>query len=81
MTLFPQPVNEKLNIIYQSKDEGSASITISDITGKKIIVQSQYLFSGNQTLEVNTGKLLPGSYFITISDHANNFVTAKFIKK
>ena len=81
ITLFPQPVNEKLNIIYQSKDEGSVSIAISDINGIKIIVQTQYLHSGNQTLEVNTGKLLPGSYFITITDHANNFVTAKFIKK
>ena len=81
ITLFPQPVNEKLNIIYQAKDEGSVSIAISDINGKKIIVQTQYLHSGNQTLEVNTGKLLPGSYFIAITDHANNFVTAKFIKK
>ena len=81
IALFPQPVNEKLNIIYQSKNERTATITISDINGKKIIMQTQYLFSGNQTIEVNTGTLLPGSYFIAITDKKNNFVTVKFIKK
>lgn len=81
ITLFPQPVNEKLNIIYQSKDERTATIAISDVNGKKIIMQTQYLFNGNQTIEVNTGTLLPGSYFITITDKKNNFVTVKFIKK
>ena len=81
IALFPQPVHEKLNIIYQSKTERTATITISDINGKKIIMQTHYLFSGNQTIEVNTGTLLPGSYFIAITDKENNFVTVKFIKK
>jgi hypothetical protein len=81
ITLYPQPVYGKLNIIYKSKDEGTATIAINDIHGKKILVQTQYLFSGSQTLEVNTGKLVPGSYFITITGNANNFVTAKFIKR
>jgi len=81
ITLFPQPLNEKLNIIYRSKDEGTATITISDITGKKIFIQTQYLFSGKQTILINTGTLLPGSYFITITDKKNNFVTAKFIRR
>jgi hypothetical protein len=81
ITLFPQPVNEKLSIIYQSTDERTATIAISDINGKKIIMQTQHLFSGNQTIEVNTGTLLPGSYFITITDKKNNFVTVKFIRQ
>lgn len=81
IALFPQPVHEKLNILYQSKVEGTATIAIHDINGKKISKQIQYLFKGNQTIELNTGTLLTGSYFITITDHANNFVTARFIKK
>ncbi len=81
LSIFPQPVNEKLNILYQSKDEGSVSIVISDINGKRILQQVRYLSSGNQTIEVNTGALLAGSYFIKITDHANNSVTARFIKK
>ena len=81
IALFPQPVHEKLNILYQSKVEGTATIAIHDINGKKISKQIQYLFRGNQTIELDTRTLLTGSYFITITDHANNFVTAKFIKK
>ena len=81
VALFPQPAKEKLNIIYRSDYETTATISISDINGKKIIVQTQYLFSGNQTIEVNTGKLLPGPYFISITDKENNFATIKFIRK
>ena len=79
--MFPQPVNEKLNFVIRSQNEGTAIIAISDITGKIIIKQTQSLVSGTQTIEVNTGKLLPGSYIIMITDHTNKLATAKFIKK
>ena len=81
IALFPQPAHEKLNILYQSKVEGTATIAIHDISGKKISRQIQYLLSGNQTIELNMRKLLPGSYFITITDHTNNFICSCCLRK
>ncbi|HEX6845586.1 MAG TPA: alkaline phosphatase PhoX [Chitinophagaceae bacterium] len=81
ISLFPIPVNEKLSINYKPKNDGPVLITVSDITGKKVFTQTQRLYSGNQILEIPTAKLLPGTYFLTITDHNNEFMAAKFIKK
>jgi len=81
VSMFPQPVTEKLNFVIRSQNEGTAIIAISDITGKIIIKQTQSLVNGTQTIEVNTGNLLRGSYIIMITDHTNKLATAKFIKQ
>jgi len=79
--LFPQPVNDKLNIMYRSFSAGYGSIAITDITGKIVIRQAHNLVKGDQSLLLNTGSLKSGMYLVTITDKLSGTVTQKFVKE
>ena len=71
ISIFPIPVNEKLNISYQGNEE--LDVKVFDLNGKRYDVK---LTSPN-TIDVSF--LSAGMYFIQISIESNNSIL-KFIK-
>jgi secreted PhoX family phosphatase len=79
--IYPQPANDKLNIIYYSLNEGPGTITITDINGKTVMQQIRNLSKGAQAIELKTNQLGSGMYMVTITDKNYQKTSQKFIKE
>ena len=80
MRVFPQPVNDKINIVYNSLNAGEANLSITDINGQLVYKETRNLIKGVQTLELNTNKFSNGIYMLTVTDINYNRSSHKFIK-
>jgi len=78
--IYPQPVNDKLNIVYHSVAEGQGTISVTDINGKKVMQENRKLFKGTQSIVLNTKHLTGGIYIVTITGKDSQATTQKFIK-
>jgi hypothetical protein len=79
MQVYPQPVNDQLNVVYNSLIEGQASIVVTDINGRNVIVEKRNISKGVQTLLLDTHQLTSGMYMMKITDK-NSTTTQKFMK-
>jgi hypothetical protein len=80
-TIYPNPVVNKINInIHSSTENETAKITITDMIGRLITVNSTLLNAKNEVLSLQTNKLATGNYFISI-ELGNGYSTKyKFTK-
>jgi hypothetical protein len=79
--IFPVPFNDKLNVIYHSLDTENISITISDITGNKILAKNFRATTNAQNLFVieKLDNLKQGIYLLNLRNSKEN-ITQKVIK-
>ncbi len=76
---YPMPSKDKLNInIDLLPDNYTAEI--HDLSGKKIEEINLGLKSGMEKIEINTNKLIPGTYILFLQN-SNQTKTYKFIKE
>ncbi len=67
VVLFPNPAEKIVHITSASNDfNGDLTIKLSDITGRLIISQKARIVSAEDVLQLNTSKLLPGIYLVSI---------------
>jgi hypothetical protein len=74
---YPNPGSDILVIDFSLEVTFPLSYTITDISGRSVIVGSQN--TGNFT--INTGHLTPGMYIITIQDPKSRVWHRKWIKE
>ena len=67
ISFFPLPVKDKLNIIVNADAADKATITVTDINGKTIIVKTMTVAAGSNTLSLATDQLSKGMYVIKIN--------------
>jgi Bacterial protein of unknown function (DUF839)/Secretion system C-terminal sorting domain len=79
--VYPQPVNDKLNIQYVSNNDGPATITVADVNGKTVLQEKRNLIRGTQLIAVNTGMLSSGMYLVTITDKNSQKISHRVIKE
>ena len=73
---FPNPFSGKTEIAYELAAASDVTLTVTDLTGRKVIDISQgYMPSGKHTLTLETGILEAGAYFYTL--RAGNFTQTK----
>ncbi len=77
-TIYPNPASQSFNAIINSDVEGSAVMTITDITGKTLATKTVALQKGQQTINTDASSLAPGMYFVSFNDHGN-VQTAKLV--
>jgi trimeric autotransporter adhesin len=75
-SIFPNPVNQTLNIKLNWQITGLVILSIMDITGKVVLSQSMV----TNTLQIDVSSLSPGMYFIYIKNK-DIPITQKFIKQ
>ncbi|MEN9640460.1 MAG: hypothetical protein RLZZ262_2329 [Bacteroidota bacterium] len=72
ISFYPNPANEKFNVRFNSSMEGTAQVTVTDITGK--VVNTATLSNINfSTFELNTAAYESGFYTITIENNGQLF--------
>ena len=76
ITLFPIPVSNNLNILFENNFE-NASVKIISITGQ--VVKENKAISGD-TISLDVSELSKGIYIIQILNN-NSLLTSKFIKE
>ena len=69
--IFPNPVENTLNIGISENNTSTLSITVSDITGKKILTNDYSLNNGGGNISLNVSTLMSGIYVLNIRDKKN----------
>lgn len=76
ISVYPNPASDKLNITIDA--QGSATITILDITGKEVISES--ISKGNNTISIDVSSLSHGLYIVKVTTD-KKVMTVKFEKQ
>ncbi len=81
VSLYPNPVNDKLTALVNSNANRLARINIQDLTGKKLIEYKQQLTSGYNTIDMNVAKLAFSMYLLVIELPSGERIISKFVKQ
>lgn len=83
LNVFPNPVSEELTILYRNSTNDKLSISLYDLTGRKVATLFQGLQSiGNQTLHFNVAKnnLAKGTYHLVFESTEFKKVKSVIVK-
>jgi hypothetical protein len=61
--VYPNPAKDKVAIVWNNNLASNADVTITDITGKKVLNMQ----SSNEVIEIKLDNLQKGFYFITVT--------------
>lgn len=79
LNVYPNPVNDQLNVDIDIDGESTVTCTILNQTGQ-IMAKQNINIVGTQNLRFNTQNMAPGMYFVRISNGGNYSFIKKFIK-
>lgn len=77
-TLFPNPVQNTLNVNFEVADATDLNISIQNALGQTVQQVANQSFVGETTLKVNTSNLAAGVYFINAVS-GNAVITKRFV--
>lgn len=75
INVFPNPVNHKLTLVYNTEDMESLMISVFEITGRQVNLEYNY---NDNHLIIDTRHLDNGIYFISVKSKKGNS-SAKFV--
>jgi alkaline phosphatase D len=79
--LYPNPAVDKMNLHYQSNEDGMHRVELLDFSGKVILQKDKMTNENNSTIALMDVSLLnSGVYFVRITSSTGKVVTAKFMK-
>ena len=67
LLIFPNPFTDELNLVINSKVEGTARITLFNSTGKKKIDFELPVTEGMNETVIRDNRLIPGIYYLRIA--------------
>ena len=79
--ISPNPATDLVNVKFNVAHGESLSITLNDLSGKKIksIRNSEFFNKGNHIVHFNSAQLQSGVYFVTINGKSQS-ISKKFVK-
>ena len=78
ITLFPNPAIDLFTLEFELNNPGSIIIDLYDASGHKIrTLLDDYLRSGKSSISFNKLMLVPGNYFVSISQRGQKLMTEK----
>ena len=78
--IAPNPVSERLNVLFESNEQLTVQITVSDLVGRQISVQNTQILRGPNSLEVNMSDKANGIYFVQMRQNGRLLFTEKVVK-
>ncbi len=79
--IYPNPVSNDLNMVFTANQTSKVIITVSNLVGKIEISKQDVINKGNNHLKLNTHKLIPGWYIISVKNMwGTEILTRKIIK-
>ena len=79
ISVYPNPVNEELNLLINCKDKNPLQIQINNITGELVYQQNTMVSTG--ILKINLASLNSELYLVKLSDSSGQMKTVKFVKQ
>jgi hypothetical protein len=79
LLFFPNPVNDKIQISYQSEASGVLQLEIIDMCGREVLQQTLSDQYGKNLFTINVAHLSQGLYVCRVQN-GNRFETVKFNK-
>ncbi len=82
MEIVPNPVTDKVTVIFNVTESTQATLTIKDLVGRTIInIFAGQVPEGQFQYNADLGKLAPGMYLATLSLENGKFIAEKLIKQ
>ena len=78
--LFPNPVENNLQITFDAAQNGNVSVVVRDLLGRILLVKNMDSQLGKNNFNLDVSQLPGATYFLFISDGKKE-VTEKFVKK
>lgn len=79
VSVYPNPVVEKVNLQIIAPQAGVAVISIVDFQGKEVLRRTRALIEGIQLIELDVNSIVAGTYFLNVSTEHEQ-TTYKFVK-
>lgn len=67
VSIYPNPVRDKVSVLINSANNETAVLKIVDNTGRTVLQRTVVLTKGRNNVELNLGSLNPGVYFADIT--------------
>ena len=67
LAVYPIPTTDMLHIRLSSDNESPASIQLMDMSGREILSQNAYIYSGENNFALNIASLQSGNYILSVS--------------
>ncbi len=64
--LYPNPTRDGFTAIVANKTAATASLNISDVSGRVLLAKTMHLQAGQQQIGMSTESLAPGVYFVNL---------------
>ncbi len=82
MNLYPNPVNNTLNVDIYAMQAGKVTFNIVNLLGQTVINSfNENLNVGNNSMQINTSTLTSGVYFVNVITEDGSSVQQKFMKQ
>lgn len=78
--VFPNPTDEVLNLVVNSSQEQSATLTITDVSGNVLEKEKIRLVAGEITYRISVQKYPAGMYWLMLKNDKGAILTKKIIK-
>lgn len=79
--LYPNPTSNNLNLYYNSREGGTYQLTITNANGTVVYHAQIPTMIGDNKFLLPLSSYASGTYYITLSDPANNKSSVQFVKQ
>lgn len=77
-SIYPNPAsNGKINAFICSEEDRNIDLTVTDVTGRKVIVFSKFISKGCEEVKIDIHKLSSGMYFLNAAQLAEEGMSHK----
>lgn len=80
LSLYPNPASSYLNLSLRSSEQGAGVISIIDMSGKKLKMQTVTLLEGLNHQQLKLSGLIPGVYTVNMVFPSGNTLSGNFLK-
>ncbi|HET6991623.1 MAG TPA: T9SS type A sorting domain-containing protein, partial [Bacteroidia bacterium] len=81
LKVFPNPVVDNSNVVFNLTKQGDVTVQIYDLTGKIVYAKNyENLSAGTNTVQFETEEMVKGTYIITVLQGAKRVGSGRFIK-
>jgi Secretion system C-terminal sorting domain len=80
-SVYPNPVQDKLNIVLNTPSTEKITVSITDLAGKTISQKNVQTVLGDNNIQFTTTQLAKGTYLVKVYAANTEIATQKFIKQ
>lgn len=80
LSIYPNPAHESVRVIFKNENNGTALLTLSDLSGRIITQKTLNISGGTAKIDIQLNTLEPGIYLIKLQLLDGTGITRKLIR-